>query len=76
MSEIQKCESPQTYVQCTTYTIVQGGPASTLSIVPSQSSMPSFSFSKPLLNVYYVPGTVLGIGQIKINKIPPSEGTV
>lgn len=49
---------------------------STLCTVPSQCpAASSFSFSKPPLSVYSVPGTVLGIAHIKRNKICPSEST-
>lgn len=56
---------------------VQGTqPESTLSTAQSQCPVASFSFSKPLLSVYSVPGTVLGIAHIKRNGICPSESTV
>lgn len=51
-------------------------PDSTLSTAPSQCPVASSSVSKPLLSACSVPGTVLGKGHTKINKICPSESTV
>lgn len=69
--DIQRCE-----LSAQTCSVQAKQPDSTLCTVPSQCpAASSFSFSKPPLSVYSVPGTVLGIAHIKRNKICPSEST-